>query len=178
MREITADTDALLVAFRRHPVGPRMLIAKRNPLMGIIANRLHALPARRHAAKQRPGKARKFLGVAVAAAQQIDQHVIRQIGDFQLLSGGCDLIRQAAIGDPKVVPNFDQTGGCNYSGAGVAEHIDVVMRWNVRRESYLVLAQEIARARRLNAEHQDHWGFLEALKRDVVAGTNFHVASP
>jgi hypothetical protein len=41
-----------------------------------------------------------------------------------------------------------------------------------------VLAQEIFNARRLDAEHQDHRGFLEALKGDVVTGTDLHVMSP
>jgi hypothetical protein len=41
-----------------------------------------------------------------------------------------------------------------------------------------VFTQEILDPRRLNAEHQDNRGFLEALKGDVVTGTYFHVVSP
>ena len=41
-----------------------------------------------------------------------------------------------------------------------------------------MLAQEIAKARRLDAEHQDHRGFLEALEGDVVTGPDLHVESP
>jgi len=41
-----------------------------------------------------------------------------------------------------------------------------------------VLAEETADPGRFNAEHQGHWGRLEALKGDVVTGTNFHVVSP
>jgi hypothetical protein len=41
-----------------------------------------------------------------------------------------------------------------------------------------VFAQEIADPRRLNAEHQDHRGFLKTLKGDVVTGTDFHIVLP
>jgi hypothetical protein len=41
-----------------------------------------------------------------------------------------------------------------------------------------MLAQQIGQTRRLDAEQQNHRGFLKALKGDVVTGTYFHVVSP
>src|SRR5258708_6866914 len=63
MREVAADADAFLMAFESSPVGTRVLVAEANPVMGIVANRLHALPARPRAGKQRPTQVCKFLSV-------------------------------------------------------------------------------------------------------------------
>jgi hypothetical protein len=38
-----------------------------------------------------------------------------------------------------------------------------------------MITQKIWNTRWLNAQHQDHWGFLEALKRNVEAGPDFHI---
>jgi hypothetical protein len=51
MREVAADADALFVAFERRSIAARVLVAEANPLMGIVADRLHALPTRWHSAK-------------------------------------------------------------------------------------------------------------------------------
>jgi hypothetical protein len=118
------------------------------------------------------------LGIAVTAAQQIHQHIVRQFADLQLSRIGRHFIRQAAVGDHKLVPHFDQTRGRDDPGTGVAEHVDIVARRNVWRELNSVLTQEIAPPGRINAEHQNHRGILEALKGDVIAGTDFHVVSP
>jgi hypothetical protein len=118
------------------------------------------------------------LGIAVAATQQIDQHIIWQVTDLQLPRFERDFIRQAAVGDQKLVPYLDQTGRRDNPGAGVAEHVAIVPRRNVRRELNAVFAQQIANPGRINAKHQGHRRILEALKGDVVTGTDFHVVSP
>jgi hypothetical protein len=41
-----------------------------------------------------------------------------------------------------------------------------------------IIPQQIANPGRINAEHQGHRRILEALKGDVVTGTDFHVVSP
>src|SRR5258708_29530510 len=104
--------------------------------------------------------------------------MIRQLTHLKSPRVGCDLVGQLAVRYQKVVAYYDQAGGRNNSAAGVTEHVDIGARRNIRREFYLVFVQEICDPRRLNAEHQDHWGLLEALKGDVIAGTNFHVVSP
>src|ERR1700736_7026347 len=141
MREVAADADALLMSFRRSPVAARVAVAEADPVMGVIANRLHAPPARRDAAKQRPGKVRQSFYVAVAAPQKMDQHVTGQLGDFQLPRVGWDYVRQASVGDPKIIADFDQPGRRDDPRAGIAEHVDIILRRNVRRKFYLVLAQ-------------------------------------
>src|ERR1700688_2703008 len=106
MSEVPADADALLVSFRGSPIAARMLVVEANPVMGVVTDRLHALPARRQAAEQRPGKVRQLFGVAVAAAQQIDQNLIRQLGELPLPRVWRDLIGLATDGNPKVIPDF------------------------------------------------------------------------
>src|SRR5260221_11128610 len=107
MREVAADADALLMSFRRSPVAARVVVAEADPVMGVIANRLHAPPARRDAAKHRPGKVRQSFYVAVAAPQKMDQHVTGQLGAFQLRRVGCDYVRKARFGEPKTIDEYD-----------------------------------------------------------------------
>jgi hypothetical protein len=178
MREVATDANALFVAFRRGSIATRVLIAEANSVMGVVANCLHPLPPRGHAAKQRPGKIRQFLGVAIATAQQIDQHVIRQLTYFDLSRVRRYLIGKAAIRNQKLVSDLEQSGWSHDPRAGIAEHVDIVARRDVRGKLNSVFAQQIAHPRRLNAEHQDHRGFLKALKGDVKSGTNFHLVSP
>src|ERR1700751_4110001 len=56
MSEIAAHADTFLMTFGSRAVATRMVIAERDPVMHIVANRLHALPAARNASKQLPGK--------------------------------------------------------------------------------------------------------------------------
>jgi len=95
--KVAADADAFLVPLERRAVTPRVVVTERNPLMRIIANRLHALPARCHMAEQRPGQIGQLLGVAIAAAEQIDQHIVRQFSDIELPRIGRHIVGQTAI---------------------------------------------------------------------------------
>jgi hypothetical protein len=61
------------------------------------------------------------------------------------------LARGADILDGKRhVSNFEQAGGRYDPGAGIAKHIEVIARDNVRCETNSVFAQEITQAGRLN----------------------------
>src|ERR1700760_4998097 len=88
MREISAHADAFLVTFRRRAVASRMMVTKLEPVMDVIANSLHPLPTALKATELCPGKITQLLGIAVAAAEQIDQRLIRQLVDLQLLGLG------------------------------------------------------------------------------------------
>src|SRR4029077_11886448 len=52
MRKITAHADAFFVAFPGRAVAPRMVITETDPLVDVVANRLHTLPARSHGPKE------------------------------------------------------------------------------------------------------------------------------
>ena len=78
MGKVPADADALGMSFGRSAVAPGVMVAEFDMVMHVVANRLNALPAAIDAAEPRPSKVGKFLGIAVAASQQIHQCVVGQ----------------------------------------------------------------------------------------------------
>ena len=84
MGKVAADALALGMAFRGGAVGAGMLIAERDALMGVIQDGLDPRPARLDLAEHLPGQGRQLVGVAIAAAQQIDQHLVGQVIDLRL----------------------------------------------------------------------------------------------
>src|SRR5258708_5727353 len=174
MGEVAADADALIVAFGSGAVAAGVMVAERNALMDIVADRLHPGPSAVDAAEQRPCQIGQLLGIAVATAQQIDQDVVGQFTDRNLSRVGSRGIGQTAVGDQKRVANFQQAGRCYDPGAGVAEHVDIITPLHVPRKTDLVRTEKILATRRMDAQHQYHWRFLKALERDVVARTYLH----
>src|SRR5206468_10476354 len=93
MRIIAADALAFLVRLPRRLGGARMLVAEDDVAMNEIADRLHPRPTRRRLLEQLPGDLRKPVGLAVAAAEQIDQRIGRQFFDPVLNGRGKYRIR-------------------------------------------------------------------------------------
>ena len=77
-------------------VGAGVLVAEGDAVVDVVADRLDPRPARRRIAEQRPGGVREPVGVAVAAAQQEDEHVVGQVLDRVLLGVRHDGIGLAA----------------------------------------------------------------------------------
>ena len=102
MSEVTADAALLAVG---SPCGfgrARMLVAEFDPIMDVIADRLHERPAFRNAPKQGPRFVRQAIGLAVPAAKQIDQNVHRQIFQRVLVGLRRSHVRLPAVSDQKV----------------------------------------------------------------------------
>src|SRR6266550_2609810 len=73
MGKVPADADTLRVALRGGAVAPGMVVSELNVILDIAADFLHALPAAVDPTESRPRQIGEFLGVAVAAAQEIHQ---------------------------------------------------------------------------------------------------------
>ena len=97
MREVSADPNALLMSLGRGSIAPSMMIPEFESLMHIVADCLNALPATRDACKNGPGEIVEFLGITIAASEQVDQRVIRKPIDIPLLRTGCDFIRLSTV---------------------------------------------------------------------------------
>jgi hypothetical protein len=94
----------------RGSVAPSMMVTEFDPVMHVVADRLHALPATRDVCKKGPGEIAEFFGTAIAASDQVDQSVIPKPIDFPQLRARCDFIRLSAIGDDEAVSNLEETG--------------------------------------------------------------------
>ena len=102
MGVVAADALALVVGFPRGLGGARMLVAERDVTMDVIADRLHPRPARRRILEQLPGDIRQPVGLAIPAAEQINQRIRRQVLDRMLNRRGNHGIGQAAVADDAV----------------------------------------------------------------------------
>src|SRR5258708_23424839 len=71
MREIPTDALAFAIGLPRRLGRTSEMIAKRDMLIGKIANRLHARPPPFHVPEQAPGIVHQMLSFTVAAAKQI-----------------------------------------------------------------------------------------------------------
>ena len=114
------------VSFRRCPVAARMVVAELNAVVNVIADRLHACPAADNRPEQRPREIRKLLRVAVSAAVQERQHVVRQVLHCPLLCVRNDLVRQATVADQEVRADFKSSCGREKARPDVAERIEAL----------------------------------------------------
>ena len=79
-----------------------VLVAERDMLVDEIADRLHQPPAFAHLAEFRPGDVRQPVGLAIAAAEQIDQRVDGQRVERELRRERRDGVRLAAVVDEEI----------------------------------------------------------------------------
>jgi hypothetical protein len=103
MGEVTADTDAFEVTFRSGAVGSSEVIAKLEMVMHVIADGLNPLPAGLKLAEKAPGKIVQLLRVAITAAEQKEECIVRQIPNLMLYGVGNHIIRQSTVQDFKAL---------------------------------------------------------------------------
>src|ERR1700730_8409452 len=75
----------------------RMCVTKGQAVADEIANRLNLSPARRLGSEKLPGDVRELVGFSIAAAEQEDQCVVRQLLDGTFLGVLLDRVRHAAV---------------------------------------------------------------------------------
>src|ERR1700722_4891491 len=134
MRKVAAHTDPLIMAFRGGPVVARMVIAELKTVVHVVADGLHPLPAARHPTKERPSKVAQLLSVAVSAAKQENEHVVRQPADRPLLRINVCFIRQATVTNYKAVAHFEKAGRRHQPGTDIAEAVEIIPRRHGGRE--------------------------------------------
>jgi len=78
MREVAADALPLLEDPVRGLGGIGVFITEGDVVVHEVADRLNQRPALRHLAEFGPGKFRQSVGLAVAAAEEVDERLDRQ----------------------------------------------------------------------------------------------------
>ncbi len=121
-----------------------------------------------------PGEIGETVGIAIAAAEQVDEHIIRQIVDVVLEGTFGNRIGQAAVIDFEFGGNGRQAWRCCDAGAGIAERIGVAPGLDRPVEAQHLFRQEIHPAGRVDVEDQQHGRFMLAFIADVEACTYLH----
>ena len=79
-----------------------MLVAELDVSVDVIADRLHQRPALGDVPEFRPGQLKEAVGLAVAAAEQINQRVNGKFLQRMLDRLGRHIVRLAAVVDQKI----------------------------------------------------------------------------
>ena len=77
--EVPAHAASLGMGIPRRLCRAGMGVAEGDAIVDIVADRLHQRPTLRNLREQGPRRIRQAIGLAVAAAEQIDQHLHRQV---------------------------------------------------------------------------------------------------
>ena len=80
----------------------RVLIAEFYPVVNVITDRLNQRPPFRSIAERRPGDLGKAIGLAVPAAEQINERLDRKLLKRMLLGVRGYLVRLATVTDHKI----------------------------------------------------------------------------
>ena len=95
MREVAADADAFLITLPRSAVVSRKFIAEADMVVRPVNDGRQAFAGGRNIAEEAPSEAHELIRLAIAAAQQERQHVMRQRLDRCDRDIGRETIRRA-----------------------------------------------------------------------------------
>ncbi len=156
------------------PGGTSVLVAEVDVGMNEIADRLHTRPTRLRRAEARPRLPHQTLGLAVSAAKQEHQRVVRQFCDFVLPRRQFDRIGQTRICDQGIRGNCELAHRRHQPRAHVAERIQVSREGQRGPGAKLIGLDDVGRTRRMHVEHQHHRRARDELVDDLEADTNLH----
>src|SRR5690606_27396804 len=102
MSEIAAHAALLLIALPGRACCPGVMIAELDMSADDSGDRLHTVPARLDVAEERPGCFGKAIGLAVTAAEQVDEDVVGQFLDRMLNGVGRCMVGLTVILDREI----------------------------------------------------------------------------
>ena len=155
-------------------VGARVLVAEGDVVVDEVADRLDAPPAGGAGAEQLPGGLGQPVRLAVAAAQQVDQGLVRQILHRVLHRRRVDRIGGARIVDHRIGAKAGLAGRGHHPAAPVAEAVAVGGDRQGRVGHEMVGAPQVGDARVVHVQGHDHRRRLRAVVDDVVADADLH----
>ena len=145
------QTPAPLVeGVQRRLRGAGMLVAEDDVVVHEVADRLHARPTQRRIREQFPRDVAQAVGLAVAAAQQEDESLFRQVLHVVLPGVGKRLLRQSGIPERGVrgqreralgrcmSPTFHGRVSPRYTGVKLCIEMSTALRPIHREESELM----------------------------------------
>jgi hypothetical protein len=134
----------------------------------------HARPSRERLAEARPGLLHQTLGLAVSAAQQEHQRVVRQLRDLILARRRLDRVGQARIRNQRIRGNCEFARRRHQPGTDVAEPIQISRERQHWCDAQLIGLDHVGRPRRMHVEHQHHRRARDELVDHFEADTNLH----
>ena len=130
MSEVAADTDTLVERIERGHGRARLLIVELDVLMHEIADGLHTAPSRCERAEHVPSRLAQSVGFAIAAAHEIDEAFIGQVGGSNLPRARNGDLRLTGILDRRVAPERQIASGRHQPPALIAKKITIARHWN------------------------------------------------
>ena len=178
MGEIAADADAFAHRVAGGAGGARLGVAEADLRMDEVADRLRAPPAARYRVELRPREIGEIVAVAIAARNQVQQHFVGKPGDRRQLGIGGDFVGQAGIVNPEAIVKSNEAGGNLDARDAIAIMIEIGahgVRWVGIDD---VGRAQVADARGMDVELQQHRRLRRALKSDVEARFDQHLTTP
>ncbi len=172
MGEVAANALPVLQGLVRGLGGIGVLIAEGDVVVNEVADGLDQRPAFRHFPEFRPGKFRQSVGVAVAAAEEINQRLDRQSLERALHRVRRHVVGIAAVLHKKIRRNRQPPGGRLDHVANIPEAVAIFLGGNERVKLHPIRCDEVPPPARMDAQCQDHWRWLRAIVGNCVTGAD------
>jgi len=178
MRKIPADTSPVGKPAIRRSERIRLQVIETDVIVDEVADSPDALPSEWGRRKPSPGKIGEPVGIAVAAAEQEDQHLIRQVVNRMLKRAFRDNVRLPVVINLELRGNRRQPRRSDNATAGIAEDIGIVPSLDLPVESQYLIGQQIDTAGGMNVQHHEHRGRLPTLVAYMESSPYFHPTFP
>src|SRR5260370_42281226 len=129
MGEVAAHAASFTENIHRCLGGARVLIAEGDVVVHEIADRLHPAPARQRRTEYGPRRVRQTVGLAITAAEQEDQALVREVRDRLLRRVDRDRIRLAGIAHDRRGGQLEPARGRHDTAALIAAAVAVIGVW-------------------------------------------------
>src|SRR5450432_230212 len=173
--EIAADALTFVESLPGGLGGSGELITERDVLVNEVADRLHPPPAERDVGKLVPSELGHLVGLAIAAPQEEDQRLLRQLRDGVLNGRRNDRLPLAAVVDGRVGGHPKMPRGGDQTRAPISKPISVGGRRDGRRGLHVVWSDEIRDPAVVHVQGQDHRRGLGYVVVELIAEANLHV---
>jgi hypothetical protein len=142
--------------------------------MDVVADRLHAVPARPCLTEQSPRRLRQAIGFAVTTSQQELQDLVRQGLDCVLFGLRPHQVGHARIVDDPVGRDSKATLRGHDAIAPVTEHISIRADRNRRAQDCIVRSNHVRRPTIVNIQRQYDGGGLREAVNQLATNSNLH----
>jgi hypothetical protein len=165
-------------AVKRCPGGTRLLVVEGNAGVDKIADGLHARPTGWRVAESLPRHVPQALGIAIAAAEEIDEDLYGQVVDVVLARRRSDNVGKAGILDQELAVERDVALRCEQSQTPVSETIAVGFGRDIRSDLNRVARQKVRHSRRMDIEKKNERCRRRASQSDGETGSDSHGGFP
>ncbi len=151
-----------------------VLIAEGDMVVHEVGDGLNPRPARRGIAEQRPGDVGELVGLAIAARHQVQQQLVRQLVDRDLLRGRHHDVGQSGIAHQRAAAQGHAAAGGHQPAADIAKTVAIKSDRHVRLGDDGFGADDVGKARGVNAEHDHHRRRLQRGVGNLETDPDFH----